>query len=189
MGIEDELNERLGSIPTGNEAKTPRQLEGERLVREVRELFKDIADALLARAIPTETILMRSPVPSSKLKHFFLGVQSNPLVPGGDGWEIIRNWKIDTYGALWVPNRQAGYEGEWKKVDLSWWQEQFTRNDWKKPFVDQTGHQLHMIEEADGSCWLELRRSQYTTGEPDRRDEVRDGLLQATAAYIAEHAR
>lgn len=156
----------------------------------MRQLFKDLADALLARGIPTETILMRSPVPSSKLKHYFLGAQSNPLVPGAEGWEIIRNWKIDTFGALWVPNRQQGYEGEWRKVDLTWWQEQFSRDNWHgmQPFIDQTGHYLYLMEEADGPSWLKLYRTQYTTGLPDRWDEVREGLLQATAEFIATHS-
>lgn len=188
MGIEDELNERLGSLPAGSGLKTRRQIEGERLVREVRQLFKDIADALLARAIAREPILMRSPVPTSRIKHFLLGADSNPLVPAGEGWEIIANWKIDTYGALWVPNGAQGCEGEWKRVDLSWWQEQFTK-EWRhgRPFVHQAGHQLYLREEDDGACWLELYRTRSTTGEPDRRDEVREGLLQATAAYIAAH--
>lgn len=190
MGIDDELNERLGSLPADRGLRTRRQIEGERIVREVRQLFKDIADALLARAIPRETILMRSPVPASKVKHFFLGADSNPLVPAGEGWEIITNWKIDTYGALWLPNRQTGNEGEWRKADMSFWQEQFTK-EWRHgtPFIDQAGHQLYLKEEPNGTCWLQLYRSQCTTGEPDRLDEVREGLLQATAAYIAAHGR
>lgn len=190
MSIDDELNERLEALPIEVPLRTRREMEAARLVGEVRQLFKDIADALLARRIPTETILMRSPVPSSKLKHYFLGDQSNPLVPGAEGWTIIRNWMIDTYGELWTPNRQLGYEGEWRKVDLTWWQNQFSREEWHgiRPFLHQSGHQINLLEEAGAPSRLTLYSSGYTMRSRYFEGELRDGLLQATAELIADHS-
>lgn len=189
MGIEDELNEHLQGLPPDTRLRTRQEMDSARLFGEFRQLLVDIAQALGSRGIPTETIFVRSPVPTSKIKHYFLGDDSNPLVPAGQGWTIIRNWMIDTTGALWRASRKQGCEGEWLRIDLSEWQKMMSRPDpvMKNAWLHSAGHQIDLIQPRDAPAYLALSRSRYTTGEPDRVDEIRAALLEETAKIIARY--
>ncbi|WP_426990797.1 hypothetical protein [Pseudarthrobacter sp. Y6] len=100
MGIEDELNEKMGddaNVDSGAEAYP----DVVAAVDEIRLLCLELAKLLLERGVPTEPFEVLSAQPTSRLQYFFKGPASNPMVRAADGWVLASKWGIDVFGQLW----------------------------------------------------------------------------------------
>ncbi|WP_427007181.1 hypothetical protein [Pseudarthrobacter sp. H2] len=188
MSIDDELNQHLSVLTQSDTGQRRQELEGERLIRAMRETCVEIARVLWDRRIPVKPIMVRSPQPSSRLVHFFKGDESNPLIKAADGWEIISHFCIDTSGKIW---QTAKGDDEWEPADIAWWERQFSRTDIRtEAFVYISGNYLTKMIDDEGNPWIEMRRTTYNAQGHAGSEAlpVRDLLLKGTAECIAHHS-